>query len=70
MKKLKFLFSTNFIVKIGLSVLIGYIIGLLLSYINIFGSSQNAPLMCAIGAGIFSLMRIKREILEANTTQK
>ena len=51
-------FNRQIIGEILISVFVGYLIGLAISYINIFGSSQNAPQICAMGSGVFSIMRI------------
>ena len=51
-------FNRQIIGEILISVFIGFFIGLVISYINIFGSSQNAPQICAIASGIFSIKRI------------
>ncbi|WP_019038373.1 hypothetical protein [Psychroflexus tropicus] len=45
--------------RVLLFTLSGYIIGLVISHINLFGSSQNASLMCAFGAMAFSILSLK-----------
>ncbi len=37
---------------------IGYLVGVLISYINVFGTSEKAPLLCAVGAGIFGFFKL------------
>jgi len=54
-------FNRQVIGEILISVFVGYLIGLAISYINIFGSRQNAPKICAMASGVFSIMRIKNK---------
>ena len=54
-------FNRQVIGEILISVFVGYLIGLAISYINIFGSSQNAPKICAMASGVISIMRIKNK---------
>ena len=58
MNILKVKFNRQIIGEILIGVFVGYLIGLVISYINIFGSSQNAPQICAMASGVFSIMRI------------
>ena len=58
MKIFNIIFNRQIIGEILISVFVGYLIGLAISYINIFGSSQNAPQICAMASGVFSIMRI------------
>ncbi len=58
MKIFNITFNRQIIGEILISVFVGYLIGLAISYINIFGSSQNAPQICAMASGVFSIMRI------------
>ena len=51
-------FNRQIICEILISVFVGYLIGLAISYINVFGSSQNATQICAMASGVFSIMRI------------
>ncbi len=51
-------FNRQIIGEILISVFVGYLIGLAISYINIFGSSQNAPQICPMASGVFLIMRI------------
>ena len=58
MRRFNLKFNRQIIGEILISVFVGYLIGLAISYINIFGSSQNAPQICAMASGVFSIMRI------------
>jgi NhaP-type Na+/H+ or K+/H+ antiporter len=58
MNILKVKFNRQIIGEILIGAFVGYLIGLVISYINIFGSSQNAPQICAMASGGFSIMRI------------
>ena len=49
----------NIISKVVSASLIGCIIGEIIAYFNIFGSSQKAPLFCAMGAGIYMVFKIR-----------
>lgn len=56
---MKTIFKIENLKRILLSTFLGYLIGLMISYINLFGSSQNAPLMCAFGATAFAIVSLK-----------
>jgi hypothetical protein len=47
--------SNHKISFIVLSIIMGYLVGELIKYINIFGSSEKAPLLCAMGAGAHAI---------------
>lgn len=50
--------------RILLSTFLGYLVGVLILYINLFGSSEGAPLMCAAGAMLFAIASLKNEKLD------
>ncbi len=54
-------FNRQVIGEILISVFVGYLIGLAISYINLFGSSQNAPKICAMASAVVSIIRIKNK---------
>jgi hypothetical protein len=58
MKLFNITFNIQIIGEILISTIVGYLIGLAISYVNIFGSSQNAPQICAMASGVFSIVRI------------
>ena len=45
----------NKISFIALSIILGYLVGELIKYINILGSSEKAPMICAMGAGGYAV---------------
>lgn len=53
MKDLKVKIDLKLIGGILKYYFVGYIVGLLIAYVNVFGTSGNAPLICAMGAGSF-----------------
>ena len=55
---MKKLFNIKTIGNIFLSIIVGYFVGELIKYVNLFGSSQNAPLVCAMAAGGASVLRL------------
>ena len=50
--------------RILLAAFLGYIVGVIFSYINLFGSSQNAPLICTLGATIFAVVSLYNKKLD------
>ena len=44
--------------QILLSIFVGHLVGLGIFCIDIFGSSQNAPMICAMASGVYSLARL------------
>lgn len=61
---MKTIFKMENLKRILFSTFLGYLIGVVISYINLFGSSQNAPLMCAFGAMAFSIVSLKNKKLD------
>jgi len=45
--------------KVVIATLIGYVVGEIIAYFNIFGSSEKAPLFCAMGAGVYMLFKMR-----------
>lgn len=54
---MKKLFNIKTVGNIFLSIIAGYFVGELIKYINLFGGSQDAPLICAMAAGGASVLR-------------
>lgn len=42
-------------------LIIGFLVGLVIKYINFFGHSQNAPFICAITCCYYNFMRFEKE---------
>ena len=61
---MKTIFKIKSLKKILFSTFLGYLIGVIISYINLFGSSQNAPLICAFGASAFAAVSLKNKYLD------
>ncbi|MEE9406572.1 MAG: hypothetical protein V3V28_00720 [Polaribacter sp.] len=61
---MKTIFKIENLKRILLSTFLGYLIGLIISYINLFGSSQDAPLMCAFGATAVAVVSLKNKKLD------
>jgi hypothetical protein len=51
----------SFIGQVLIGVFLGLLIGLGISWINIFGHSGQAPLLCAMAGGISSAGRLIRQ---------
>jgi hypothetical protein len=47
--------NDNKISFIALSIIMGYLVGELIKYINILGSSEKAPMVCAMGASAYAI---------------
>ena len=58
---MKTIFKIENIKRVLLSTFSGYLVGMVISYINLFGSSQDAPLMCAFGAAAFAIVSLKNK---------
>lgn len=61
MKSLGITFKRKSIEQVFVGIIAGWMIGLCISYLNIFGSSENAPLICALGGGIVALGRLLKQ---------
>ena len=64
MRNMKKIFKIKNLKRILLSTFSGYLIGLIISYINLFGSSQNAAFMCAFAATTFAIVSLKNKKLD------
>jgi len=60
---MKTIFTIQNLKTILLGTSVGYLIGWLISYINLFGSSQNATLISAIGGTAFAIASLRNKIL-------
>jgi len=61
---MKTIFRIENLKRILFSTFLGYLVGMAISYINLFGSSQNAPLLCAFGAAAFAVVSLKNKKLD------
>ncbi|MCF6241573.1 MAG: hypothetical protein L3J74_09540 [Bacteroidales bacterium] len=61
---MKTIFKIENLKRILFSTFLGYIIGVIISYVNLFGSSQNAPLMCAFGTMAFAIVSLNNKKLD------
>ena len=53
--------NRNLVGQFLISIFIGWLIGSGISWINIFGHSEQAPFICAIAGGISSIVRLVRQ---------
>lgn len=53
--------NSNVIAQILLGIFTGWIIGIVISWINVFGYSGHASLICAISGGIYESGRLIRQ---------
>jgi len=53
--------NRNLIIEVVISMTLGWIVGLIISHINVFGSSDKAPLICSMASGISAFERLKRK---------
>lgn len=53
-------FKKKNISSVLLSTFFGYLVGVIIAYINLFESSQNATWLCAVGASAFAIASLKR----------
>ena len=60
MKIFKNTINVNLIGQVLIGIFIGWLIGLGISWINVFGHSGQAPLICAMAGGISTLGRLVR----------
>ena len=60
---MKTIFTIQNLKTILLGTSVGYLIGWLISYINLFGSSQNEQLICAIGGMAFTVASLRNKKL-------
>ena len=51
----------NLIGQVLIAIFIGWLIGLGISWINVFGHSGQAPLICGMAGGISSLGQLVRQ---------
>jgi hypothetical protein len=51
----------NLIGQVLIGIFIGYLIGLGISWINIFGHSGHAPKICAMAGGISTVGRLVKQ---------
>ncbi len=62
---MKELLSVKTIKIILLSIFYGYLVGMIIAYVDLFGSSQNAPVLCAFGASLLTISNLKRKKLDS-----
>ena len=61
MKLFGLMINGNLIGQIVFGVFMGWLIGLGISWLNVFGHSDNAPLICAVAGGIAAISRLLRQ---------
>ena len=54
-------FNGNLIGQVLIGIFIGWLIGLGISWFNVFGHSGQAPLICALAGGISAVGRLVRQ---------
>jgi len=48
-------------VQAVISIYLGWLIGLIIKYINVFGGSDKTPLICAMASGISAFEQLIRK---------
>jgi hypothetical protein len=61
MKFIGITINGKIILQILFSIVLGWLVGSAINYINVFGSSEKAPLICALVLGAISLGRLIRQ---------
>ncbi len=51
----------NLIGQVLIGIFISWLVGLGISWINVFGHSGQAPLICAMAGGIYAVGRLVRQ---------
>jgi Kef-type K+ transport system membrane component KefB len=68
MKIFEVTINRNFIGQVFVGIFTGFLIGMAISWINVFGHSGQAPLICAMAGGITSVGRLVKQQKELNRT--